>query len=354
MSMQQALGPSMQVLRLTRWEWFKLRRLRMPWMLLAVAVLVSQFGIWFNYLAYHNDTVQEVMEGGTASYSMAWDDDRHVSVTMTCADVANDRMPAGFDRLTQGQRDEFLGEMDAWLATGECGDFQASTELRRSFTLPSSVTGSISGFSSLGPIAIGPLLIMILAASVVGTEYGWGTLRTVLSGGVSRWKFLFAKMLLLLRLCSDTLVVISLVAVASSLIAYLIPPDETGGLADSGRWSDFVIIFFKTLYGLLPFIALSVLATVLTFSRGLGIAASVGYFMVESIVAPLLRLSDTLASATDYLLIQSFRSWTAVPTSESSPDALHSSLVILGYTVCLIAASYWIFMRSDVGGATGD
>ena len=33
------------VLRLTKWEWFKLRRRWMPWILLAIAVLLSQVGI---------------------------------------------------------------------------------------------------------------------------------------------------------------------------------------------------------------------------------------------------------------------------------------------------------------------
>ena len=126
-------------------------------------------------------------------------------------------------------------------------------------------------------------------------------------------KFLFAKMLLLLRMCSDALVIIALVAVASSLAIALISTDESGGIADSGKWSDVVLIFLKTVYGLLPFIALGVFITVLTTSRGVGIALSVGYFIVESILATLLRLNDTLADVADYLLIQAFLSWTDYP-----------------------------------------
>ena len=343
-----------QVLHLSKWEWFKLRRLRMPWVLLAVALLVSQLGIWANYLAYNNDTVQQIVTGTFASYSASTEEDGvRISVTMTCADAVRGRVPTGLDRLPEEHRQQFLKDADEWLGSGACENFQSVDELRRGFTLPNSITASTSGFASMGPIAIGPLLLMVLAASLVGSEYGWGTLRTVLTGGVSRWKFLSAKLLLLLRLCSTVLVVIVALAVASSLAIAAISPDEAGELADSGAWSDVVVVFFKTLYGFLPFIGLSVFAMVLTSSRSVGIAVSVGYFIVESIVAPVLRLSDTLAGVTDYLLIQSFRAWTAVPVAEDA-DLLRAFLVILAYTTVFIAATSWVFRRRDIVGAAGD
>ena len=155
-------------LQLTKWEWFKVRRLRIPWILLAIAVLVSQLGIWVNYLAFNNETVKEVVGGGTASYSMSWDEDTPISVTITCSDVANDRMPAGFEQLTEMQREEFLMQVDAWVASGDCASFQADEQFRRGFTLPNSITQSIAIISSFRPIAVGPILIMILAASIVG------------------------------------------------------------------------------------------------------------------------------------------------------------------------------------------
>ena len=344
-----------QVLRLTKWEWFKLRRLRMPWILLAVAVLVSQLGIWVNYAAYHNSSVQDAISGGRSSFSTTFESDGEaVSVEVSCTHLVNENMPPEIYQLTEEQQLIFLRDAEEFLGEGVCENFQTADEFRKGFTLPSSITESITSFTSLGPIAVGPLLIMILAASLLGSEYGWGTLRTVLAGGIGRWRFLSAKILLLLRLCSDALIVISVLAVASSLTAALIPPGETGGLADSGRWTDAVIIFFKALYGFLPFIALSVLATVLTSSRGVGIALSVGYFMVESIAAPLLRLNDTLAEATDFLLIQSFRSWTDAPIAAETSDAVQSFVVILAYTVLFVAATSWIFKRRDISGAMGD
>ncbi len=346
--------PMQEVLRLTRWEWFKLRRLRMPWILLAVAVLISQMGIWTNYLAYHNDAAYELVSGGSSSFGISLDEWEGVTVSVTCVDIAKGRAPTGLDQLSEEEQRFAQERMDKWLSDGACDNTVAREELRRGFTLPNSMTASISGFSSLGPVAIGLLLIMILTASLVGSEYGWGTLRTVLAGGVGRWRFLSAKLLLLLCLCAGVLTVIAAVSVGSSLAVGLLSRDEAGGLVDAGKWSDVAIISFKSVYGFLPFIALSGFATVLTSSRGLGIALSVGYFIVESIVAPLLNLSDTLANAADRLLIQGFRAWIATPAGEGSSETIEAFVTVLAYTVIFVAATSWIFKRRDIGGAVGD
>ena len=348
-----------QVLRLTNWEWFKLRRRWMPWILLAIAVLLSQLGIWASYFAYHNDTVQEVLSGGVSSYGQAWEENGQIiSLEVSCADIVNDRMPPELDQLTEEQRQEFLEGVEEYLEGGSCDNLQTLDEFRWGFTLPNSITQTISGFSS-----VGPLLIMILAASVMGSEYGWGTLRNVLTRGTGRWQLLSAKLLLLLRLCSDALIVISVFAVVSSLIAAVIPPAETGELTNSGKWLDIVTTYLKVVYSLVPFIALSVFLAVLTSSSAVGIAISVGYYFVESIVAPILNINDTLAKVTDYLLIESVNTWTSVSfvdvevngaAAEQTSDALQAFLVILAYTVVLGAAAFWIFMRRDIAGARGD
>ena len=35
-----------QVLRLTRWEFFKVRKRWMPWILLGIVVVITQLGLW--------------------------------------------------------------------------------------------------------------------------------------------------------------------------------------------------------------------------------------------------------------------------------------------------------------------
>ena len=347
------------ILRLTNWEWFKLRKRWMPWILLGIAVLLAQVGFWANYAAYHNDTVQEVFSGGSSSFSTTFErDGETLSLTMSCQDIVNDRMPSEFDQLTEEQKQIFLNDVEEFFGGGACDNFQAVDEFRKGFTLPDSITGAIGGFS-----AVGPLLIMVLAASVMGSEYGWGTLRNVLTRGTGRWQLLSAKLLLLLRLCSDVLIILALFAVISSFIAGVIPPSETGELADPGEWLDIVVEYLKIVYSLLPFIALSVFLTVLTSSTAVGIAVSIGYYLVEAILSPILNLNDTLSNVTDYLLVASVNTWNAAPlvevevssvSGEQSSDALQAFLVILVYTAVLLAVSFWLFMRRDIAGARGD
>lgn len=349
------------VLRLTKWEWFKLQRRWMPWILLAIAVLLAQVGFWASYAAYHNDTVQEVLSGGVSSYGQAWEENGQIiSLEVSCADIVNDRMPPELDQLTEEQRQVFLKGVEEYLEEGSCDNLQTLDEFRKGFTLPDSITGAIGGFS-----AVGPLLIMVLAASVMGSEYGWGTLRNVLTRGTGRWQLLSAKLLLLLRLCSDVLIILALFAVVSSFIAGVIPPSETGELTDPGEWLDIVVEYLKIVYSLLPFIALSVFLTVLTSSTAVGIAVSIGYYFVEAILSPLLNLNDTLANINDFLLVASVNTWNAAPLVEvevsdggppveQSSDALQAFLVILVYTAVLLAVSFWLFMRRDIAGARGD
>ena len=42
------------VLRLTRWEWFKLRKRWMPWILLTIVVILTQISVWGGFSAYQS------------------------------------------------------------------------------------------------------------------------------------------------------------------------------------------------------------------------------------------------------------------------------------------------------------
>ena len=348
-----------QVLRLTNWEWFKLRHRWMPWILLAVAVVFVQIGVWVPYAAYHNKTLQEITSGGSSSFGVSAEvDGELVSVDVSCVDLVEGRMPAGVDRLPENERQAFLDDMERF-RDESCGNVTARETFREGFVLPSAATEAIRGV-----LAIAPILVMILAGSIVGTEYGIGTLRTVLTRGTGRWPLLSSKLVLLVLIAAAGLVAISFVTAVASVVAALIPPSEEGGIADVGKWSDLGVTFLKAIYGLAPYVALASLLAVLTQSSSVSISTSLGYYVVELIATPLLQLNERLERITDFILGSNVSDWMesafiAVEVNGSGgaaeqPDALQAFLVILAYIVVLSAVAFWVFQRRDIAGARGE
>ena len=347
------------ILNLTRWEWFKSRQRLMPWILLAVAVIIGQIPIWVAYGAYHNDDLQAVFDSSSSTSAVTTElDGELITVEMTCIDIVEGRMTPELDSLPDAERQKVVQDFEQFYAES-CGDTLAKEEYRAFFVIPSAI-----GETMTGAMAFVPILIMILAASVVGSEYGMGTLRTALTKGTGRWPLLSSKLLMILLAAAGGLVVFSVTVIAASLIAAVIPPSEEGGFADSGKWSETVVTFAKALYGLAPYIALSAVLAVLTQSSAISIAGSLGYYVVELIVTPLLRINETLEKLTDFILGGSVNNWMQVAYVEvevnnqgqfdAQADNFQAFLVILAYIVVLGTVAFWVFQRRDIAGAKGE
>ena len=352
------------VLRLTGWEWFKLRRRWMPWVLVAIAVLFSQLGLWVGYAVHHSEDLRDVFESGSSTSLTTEDAEGNpISIEVSCADLDEGGIPPDIgtqiEKLSERDQETFLQHVEEFRVE-TCGGDGALDTSRSTFVMPDSITGGING-----AFFIGAILVMILAASATGAEYGWGTLRAVLTRGTGRWQVLSSKLLVVLLMTAAWLLALAVVIAGASLLATVIPPDETGGLFDSGEWSETASMFGKVVYGLAPYIVLGTFLAVLTQSSAVSMAVGLGYYVVELIVAPILRLNDSLARIADYLLGQIVDAWIArgsVSISVSTdgtaaermpPEPLQAFFVILAYIAVLAAAAFWVFQRRDVAGAKG-
>lgn len=338
------------VLRLVCWEWFKLRRRWMPWVMLAVAVVLVQIAVWGSYVVYHNEPLQETLIGGSSITTTYVHEGRTIHVTATCVEIVDGRSPEGIELLSDAQRRDFLADAERF-GEESCAGVPGSDDLREGFALPSAIPNAVSGV--FGIVA---LLILILTASVLGNEYGWGTLRPALSGGTGRWPLLLSRLLLLVLLGAAGLLVVGASVAASSVLASVIPPDESGGLTGSGEWSDAAVTIGKAAYGLAPYVALAALLTVLTRSAGTGMGISMGYFVVELIFVPVLRNFDWFERVSGALLGTNVGVWmdrSVAAAGETPPDTLQAFLVLLAYTAVLAAGALSIFQRRDITGATG-
>lgn len=349
-----------QVARLTVWEWFKLRRRWQPWILLAVAIVLAQVGLWVSYAAYHNETLQEFMSGGSSSMGTSYEQDGEtITVSATCAEIVNGKTPEGIDKLPEDQRREFLADIERFREES-CAGVEAREAIRNSFALPGAISSSISGLFD-----IAAFLVLILTASALGTEYGWGTLRTALTRGAGRWQLLSSKLVLIMLLCAAGLLALSAAAAFSSILAAVVPPAESGGLFDSGEWGDAAVTFGKAVYGLAPYVALAALLTVLTQSSAAGMSIGMGYFVVELIFVPLLRNFDWFDNISEVLLGTNVDKWMqvslveveinsgGVPSEQMTSDTLQAFLILLAYTAVLAAAAFIVFQRRDITGAKG-
>lgn len=233
-------------------------------------------------------------------------------------------------------------------------DTATQEQLLRQFTLPYVIPNALDYVQSFGTI-----LLMILVGASVGGEYGWGTLRPMLSTGVSRWRFLLAKLLALAMVAAGYFVVQTLVAVGLAVpIAILNDRPVTLGTVDAGWLGDLALMLARTALVVGMSMIIPFFFGVLGRSQAIAIGASLGYLIGEEIATsilgllgewtgPLLRL--TLDVNRQALMGRNGFGEVALP--DGTPGELHATLVLLGYGAVCLVISFLLFRRRDIRGA---
>ena len=275
-------------LNLVRWEWFKLRRRWMPWILLAVTVGFAQASLW--------------------------------------------------------ARSAFAG------SAGSFAD---------SLLLPNSI-GSVLGFGN----EVVAIAIIILTASTLGSEFGLGTFRGILSKGTGRWQFLVSAFVLMTATGLLWLLAIFAGTVIVGVVTGIVAGD--GGFATTGQWSAAFAQLGKSVLAFVPYIAVAMCCTVLTTSAAAALAITLAYkFVMEGVVVTLMvSAGNGLDTAASFVLGQAVRGWLAAGEGNGEPtggfvlagsngtlETIPSLLVMLAYTLALTGVTVWVFQRRDIEGA---
>ncbi|HET8872104.1 MAG TPA: ABC transporter permease subunit [Gaiellaceae bacterium] len=221
--------------------------------------------------------------------------------------------------------------------------------------LPQQLVGSLMG----GFPFFGGVLALMLGVLTFGSEYGWGTLRTLFIQRPGRLRVFAAKVLALaLALIPFVLVVFAVGAVASSAIALREGADiglPSAWLLVRGLAAGWLILAVWT--------ALGVLLAV--FSRGTALAVGIGILyalVIEGLLSALAsqvsavdRLVEFFLRANAYSLVTKLGvSADEVanngPGSFSGPfvDGGQALLVLALYAVAFLLVSGWLLRRRDV------
>ena len=330
----------LELVKQVGWEWFKLRRRWVPYVLLAVLVLISQAAIWGTVLAYNEarnraDTV--VFEGQDGAL-----------LEFDC------------DEILEGRADlSQAGELPPMLMD-DCQDWdQRRQEDAQGFYTLITPPGSAGFTMSIGH-SIGLILVAILAASIIGAEHGWGTMRFVLIRGVRRWHVLASKLgIVWLAFAAALLIVGVLGTISGQIIDGLLSGAE--GLENDRSWGGVTELFGRSLLSVLPYVAMVSLVTVAVRSSAAGIGIGIGYYFLEQTVVGIFgALFDWFQNVADFLLIYNIEAFVneggGVIIGGGSPldypGDLHTMLVMAAYTLVAGAVAFYLLHRRDVGGAS--
>jgi ABC-type transport system involved in multi-copper enzyme maturation permease subunit len=331
------------IANLSLWEWFKLRRRWMLWILLVFAILFAQLAVWGQFFSYRN--LQTTGGELTVPASLQQQQGR-APRTVACNDLLSGdpaRQPADLD-----------AQVIAGLAA-QCRQ-QASTLPARlarayqAFTLPGSVSTALGIVQTLALI-----LIAILTASAIGIDYGAGTLRSVLTQGVGRWPYLTAKIITLAVVALLGLLAALATVAISSLVAMAIAGAAPDG-ARTATWSDAGMALWKAWLSTFPYLALTTFVTVFARSSAAGMAIGLGYYFAEQLIVALFSsLFSWFQNVADFFLVRNISGWTGGSGlgGGALPDQTHAAIVLAVYTLVLGGIAFWLFERRDVQGATG-
>ena len=336
------------IANLTKWEWFKLRRRWMLWVLLAFAILFGQLAVWGQYFSYQNLRTT----GGELTTPAALQQQQgRVPRTVACND------------LLSGDPARRPADLDPQVVTGltaQCGQLKATLPARlerayQNFVLPGSLRTALGIVQSLALI-----LMAILTASAIGIDYGSGTLRSVLAQGSGRWSYLVAKLITLAVLAALGLAITLGTVAISGVVAGSIAGDApaAAGVA-AATWGDAATAFAKAWASVLPYVALTAFVTIFARSSAAGMAIGLGYYFAEQLIIALFSsLFSWFQNVADFLLVRNISAWTGGSggggfTVGTLPDETHAAVLLVLYTAIFAAIAFWTFERRDVAGATG-
>jgi ABC-2 type transport system permease protein len=210
-------------------------------------------------------------------------------------------------------------------------------------------------FSTWG--SLGGVFALIMGVLVQGSEYGWGTIKTLFTQRFGRLTMLFGKLTALAVLVLVMVVALFAIDAVASLIVVTIdgkpvefPPADVIAKAIA---AGFLIFGFWAVFGL----ALATVFRQSAMAIGLGLAyALVVELLIFSLLAALGgdivdKIHQWFPIANTGYLAESFGQITfrGIPRNAAPfADATHAVIVLLLYLIAFVAASAWLTRTRDV------
>ncbi len=204
-----------------------------------------------------------------------------------------------------------------------------------------------SGFA-IG-LQIASILVIVLAAQSMGSEYGWGTIRAMVSRASGRVPFIAAKLIVIAAYALLTLIV---TAVASVGLAFLFASLADNDTTVSGsEWVDVLEAIGRGLLSIGVYAIIALVITILSKSTAAGIAGTLALSFLEPVVWVLLgAASDAFDTVSEYFISYNVTGLTSVGSDQAVDgfDATRGAIIIAAWLIGLLAVALSIFRRRDI------
>ncbi|HZO72670.1 MAG TPA: ABC transporter permease [Ktedonobacteraceae bacterium] len=228
-----------------------------------------------------------------------------------------------------------------------------------SLRLPDSLTFSVQTINTIGLV-----LLVILAGTIVGGEYGGGTVRLVFTRGPTRTQFLISKIGAILACSALTVAVLTIIGIVVGALANFITGIGIDFGFFTGAWVLHALLYLLiAVLGLFVYSMIALFLSTMGKATAAGVAGALVWWVLEGIVGQVLTaigffnqgpLGNFLKAVPDYFignnigaLLQNQSRYLSPDQPSTLPD-LHALLVITAYLILFIGLSWWISERRDV------
>lgn len=197
---------------------------------------------------------------------------------------------------------------------------------------------------SIGLGFFGSVMVVIVAAGMMGNEYSWNTLRPLVARARSRFGLMTAKLLTVLVYTVLFMVTLAALIAVLSLVSSAIAGIDAGfsmeALRESAEYT-LQVVFVN-----LPYLAFAFLLATVARSNAAGIAGALGLSFIEQPMLQLLGLASDVFQTVERYGISYNMSRILFDSGEGS--VTRSVIILLAYTALFVGLSYAVFLRRDV------
>ncbi len=251
-----------------------------------------------------------------------------------------------------------------WVGWHEDPDPTSRLESLRTFSLPWSLPSLLDSGQFWGGLIVGTL-----AASVVATEFGWGTVRQALARGQTRAGYLMVKLTALVIVSAAGLLIVFFAAAALSLVLTAVEDRPVTLDAPGGGTSgpELVLMVLRAGYCIIPYGMLAFCLATIARSTTLGVITIVFLLFGEALLLAILEAIGgiaadvrdlTIGHNVSALMAQNHIGFANPLTlaardqrpAAELPDPNVAAVVLALWSLAFAAISFYIFQKRDLRG----